>query len=72
MPKINLIEEVLKRDEHEIIEFLSGEAKAVRATFLNAMKENQPEKIYAVAADLEILNSVLSALDRRNKERGLQ
>lgn len=70
--KINLIAEVLKHDDHEIIEFLSDEAKAIRATFLSAVKENNPEKIYAVAADLEILNSVLMGLDRRNKERGLQ
>ena len=70
--KINLIAEVLQHDDPEIIEFLSDEAKAIRAVFLNATKENAPEKIYAIAADLEILNSVLLGLDRRNKERGLQ
>ena len=70
--KINLITEILQHDDHEIIEFLSDEAKAIRATFLSAVKENSPEKIYAIAVDLEILNSVLLGLDRRNKERGLQ
>lgn len=72
MPKINLIAEVLKRDEPEIIDFLSDEAKAIRATFLGAVKENHPEKIYAIAADIEILNSVLIELNRRNKERNIQ
>jgi hypothetical protein len=70
--KINLIAEVLKHDEPEIIDFLSDEAKAIRATFLGAVKENQPEKIYACAADIEILNSVLIELNRRNKERNIQ
>lgn len=72
MAKIDLVAEVLRRDDHEIIEFLAGEAKAIRATFIGATKTDHPEKIYAIAADLMLLTSVLAELDRRNKERGLQ
>lgn len=70
--KINIIAEVLKHDDPEIIDFLYDESKAIRATFLNALKDNHPEKIYAVAADLEIMNSVLQELNRRNRERNIQ
>ena len=72
MAKVNILAEIMNHDEREIIEFATEEAKAIRATFLVASKENRPEKFYSVAADLEILTSILVSLDRRNKEHTLQ
>lgn len=72
MAKISILAEIMNHDDAEVIEFLAEEAKVVRATFLSATKENAPEKIYAAAADIEILTSILVALDRRNKEHTLQ
>lgn len=72
MAKVNILAEIMNHDEREIIEFATEEAKAIRATFLAASKENKPEKFYSVAADLEILTSILIALDRRNKEHTLK
>lgn len=72
MAKLNILAEIMRHDDPEIIEFAADEVKAIRAVFLSATKENAPEKIYAVAADLEILTSILIALDRRNKERTLK
>lgn len=72
MAKISILTEIMKRDEDEIIEFAADEVKAIRAVFLSASKENRPEKFYSVAADLEILTSILIALDRRNKEHTLK
>lgn len=72
MAKINLVAEVLKHDDEEIIEFLAEEAAAVKATYLKAAKSNTPEALYSIAVDITILHSVLSQLDRRNKERRIQ
>lgn len=72
MAKISILTEIMKRDEDEIIEFAADEVKAIRAVFLSASKENRPEKFYSVAADMEILTSILIALDRRNKEHTLK
>lgn len=72
MAKISILAEIMNHDEPEIIEFAAGEAKAIRATFLAATKANAPEKLYAITVDLEILTNILTELDRRNKERGLQ
>lgn len=72
MARINVLAEIMRHDEDEIIEFAAEEVKAIRAVFLGASKENRPEKFYSVAADLEILTSILIALDRRNKEHTLK
>ena len=72
MAKINLVKEILQHDDDEIIEFLAEEASAIKATYLKAAKVNTPEALYSIAADITILHSVLSQLDRRNKERKLQ
>lgn len=67
--KINLAAEILKHDDADIIEFLSDEAKAIRAVFNNAQKSERPELLYVARADLEILTAVLNELDKRNKLR---
>ena len=71
MAKINLTEEVLKHSDDEIIEYLANEAKAVRGVFKRAIDANSPDLMYASSADLEIMTTILIALDRRNKERVL-
>lgn len=67
MAKISILEEVLKHDQDEVIEYLADEAKAVRAIFRNAVKNNTPELVYSTLVDVEILTNILVELDRRNK-----
>lgn len=71
MAKINLTEEVLKHSDDEIIEYLSNVSKGVRSTFRRAIESDDPNLLYITHTDVEIITTILAALDRRNKERGL-
>lgn len=72
MARISLPEEVMKKDQEDIIEFLAEETKAIRANFRNAIKADQPYLLYASLVDVELVAGVLAALDRRNKEHTLK
>jgi len=72
MAKIELIEDILKHTDDEIIEYLANEARAVRKTWKNAIESGDPNRVYAGAADLEIIVNVLIAMDRRNENRDIQ
>lgn len=72
MAKIDLVAEVLKHTDDEIIEYLANEARAVRKTWKNAIETGDPNRVYAGAADLEIIITVLIAMDRRNENRDIQ
>ena len=69
MARINVAADILKHSDEEIIEFLTEEAKAIRATFNAAQKDNRPELLYVTRVDLEIITNVLIELDKRNKLR---
>ena len=71
MAKINLTEEVLKHSDDEIIEYLSNVSKGIRNTFKRAIESDDPNLLYITHTDVEIITTILMALDRRNKERGL-
>lgn len=71
MAKINLTEEVLKHSDDEIIEYLSNVSKGVRSAFRRAIESDDPNLLYITHTDVEIITTILAALDRRNKERGL-
>ena len=71
MAKINLTEEVLKHSDDEIIEYLSNVSKGIRNTFKRAIESDDPNLLYITHTDVEIITTILIALDRRNKERGL-
>ncbi len=71
MAKINLTEEVLKHSDDEIIEYLSNVSKGIRSTFRRAIESDDPNLLYITHTDVEIITTILAALDRRNKERGL-
>ena len=68
MAKIDLIAEVLKHTDLEIIDYLASEARTVRASYKKALESGDPQKIFAVSADLAILVNVIIELDKRNKE----
>lgn len=68
MARIDLTEEILRHTDAEIIDYLASEARAVRAAFKKALESGDPQKIFAVSADLTILTNIIVALDKRNKE----
>lgn len=68
MAKIDLIEEVLKHTDPEIIDYLANEARAVRVVYKKALESGDAQRMFAMSADLAILINVIIALDKRNKE----
>lgn len=70
--KINIVDEVLKHDDHEIIEYLMDELFSIRAAYNQALKEKDSNYLYGVSSDVETVYRILQAMNRRNKERGLQ
>lgn len=71
MAKINLTEEVLKHSDDEIIEYLLNVSRGIRGTYKRAIESNDSNLLYISHTDVEIITAILTALDRRNKERGL-
>lgn len=71
MASINLTDEVLKHTDDEIIEFLAEKAKIIRMVAREAVDNVNPELLYTIVPDIEIMMPVLIALNRRNKERKL-
>ena len=71
MEKINLIDDILKHDEAEIIEFLADEVGKIRFATVQAVEEQNPDYMYAFKGNLEIVYGVLRELNRRNKEKAL-
>lgn len=70
--KIDIVSEVMKHDDHEIMEFLLEEISAIRTSYSKAYKENNSDYLYGVSRDVAIIWGVLKEIDRRNKERSLQ
>lgn len=63
MAKINLVDEVLKHTDEEIIEYVYGLASAIRRAY--AGNEN-PVDLLKVSGQVEILYSVTRGLKERN------
>ena len=70
MAKIDLVEEVLKHSDAEIIEYLYGLIANVRRGY-NGVIDN-PLYLLEHSGEVEQIYSVLKALDRRNKENDVQ
>lgn len=71
MAKINLVDEILKHDDEEIIEFLYDKMKQIRALYLSSAEANQPEVLYAAGENVDLVTDVLRKLNRRNEEKAL-
>lgn len=71
MAKISLVEEVLKHSDDEIMDFLAERARVVRIGYNSALDNVDPNILFSVCSDMEIISSVIIALDRRNKNRNV-
>lgn len=69
MAKISLVDEILTHSDDEIMDFLADKARTIRMVCNSAVDEIKPEFFYGIISDLDIVASVLIALDRRNKNR---
>ena len=69
---IDLVDEVLKHTDEEIIAFLDSEMTDIVRAYAASIKVNDPTQIIAVAAKVGQVRSVLRALNRRNEERKLK
>lgn len=68
MAKIDLVNEVLRHTDEEIIEYLYGLAATIYRQYNNV--EN-PTMLLSACGDVEQIYDVLRALNRRNKEKSL-
>lgn len=71
MAKINLVDEILKHDDEEIIEFLTDEVGKIRMAFITAVEKEDPALVYTVKGGAETVYGVLRELNRRNQEKAL-
>ena len=71
MEKVNLIDDILKHDDNEIIDFLADEVARIRMATTYAIENQNPDYMYATKGNLEIVYGVLKELNRRNKEKAL-
>lgn len=62
---INLVDDIMEHEEYEVIEFLYNELAIVRKRLIEDESSSNVDKI-------ELAYQILKALNRRNKERGLQ
>lgn len=69
---IDLVDEILKHTDEEIIAFLDDEMADIVRAYAVSIKANDPTQIIAVAAKVGQVRSVLRALNRRNEERKLK
>lgn len=69
MSKINLVDDIMKNTDDDIIEFLTDEMGKVRMTLVNSVSNNAPELVYTTKADVELVYGVLKALRDRNAEK---
>lgn len=72
MAKIDIVSDVMRHEDHEIIEYLMEELFSIRAAYNQALKEKDSNYLYGVSSDVETVYRVLQAMNRRNKERSLQ
>ena len=72
MAKINLINEVLKHSDPEIIEYLANLMARVKVAHEQALKEDKPHALYACSTTVLTVSEVLSAVNKRNKQKSGQ
>ncbi len=71
MAQINLVDEIVKHDDAEIIEFLADEVGKIRMAFITATEKGDPASVYTAKGGVETVYGVLRELNRRNKEKAL-
>lgn len=71
MAKINPVEDILKHEDDEIIEFLLVLSSAIKRLYVSASKENKDYMLWSSFDKVCMMNDVLKELDRRNKERSI-
>lgn len=68
MAKINLVDEVLKHTNEEIIDYLYGLSASIRREYNNV----DPVSLLASKGDIEQMYAVLKGLKQRNDSRKME
>lgn len=66
---VNLIEDVLKHKDDEIIDHLYKTMNGIVKNYGSAAEKSAPELLYANLGDIVMVTQILKAMDRRNKDR---
>lgn len=68
---INLIEEIMKHPDADIIEFLYKKMCEARVAFNEAREYDDPAIMYTAYDNIVLVIGVLDKLNRRNREKAL-
>ena len=70
MEKIDLLQEILKHSDDEIIKFLSEKVSDIKRVYMAVESTGEhPELLFTTSNDIELVYDVLKALNRRNAEK---
>ena len=69
---VNLVGDLLKYSDEEIIDYLEGIMSIVAKNYKTTIETKQPETLWASYGDVSLVYYTLKALKRRNKERLVQ
>ena len=70
MEKIDLLQEILKHSDDEIIKFLSEKVSDIKRVYTTVESTGEhPEFLFITSSDIELVYDVLKALNRRNAEK---
>lgn len=69
MSKINLVDEVLKHTDDEIVEYLYGLASDIRRQYNSA---EDPQRLLTASGEVDQLYAVLRGLKQRNDSRKVE
>lgn len=69
MPKIDLVGEILKKDDADIIDFLRDLTQSIRHDYALAVRENNSNLLWTSAYKVTMLSEIVKAMDKRNKDK---
>ena len=66
---MNIIEDIMKHQDMEIIEYLSKTMSGVVKNYNTSLTQKSPEILWGNFGDIVMVNQILKAMDQRNKEK---
>lgn len=66
---MNIIEDIMKHQDMEIIEHLSKTMSGVMKNYNTSLEAKTPEVLWGNLGDVVMVAQVLKAMDKRNKDR---
>lgn len=66
---VNVIADVMKHKDEEIIDYISKTMSGVVKNFNTSLTQKSPELLWGNFGDIVMVSQILRAMDQRNKEK---